>query len=229
MGLQQQLSFSYSHKEATKAPSKQTATDRKGRQKDAEAAEDTAETSKFIRTWRKPSFISGKKAGTFYGNAVHAAMQHICFANCATKNSIEKELHRLVTSGFITSEQWEMLDSQKLFVFFSSEIGRKLCDGANCLREFKFSILDNGENYGPGLQEEQVLLQGVIDCAVLDEDGIILLDFKTDRVSKESLTSTVEKYRSQLDTYAHAIQRIYEMPVKQKLLYFFSIDQFVAL
>ena len=76
---------------------------------------------------------------------------------------------------------------------------------------------------------EQVLLQGVIDCSVLDEDGIILLDFKTDRVSKESLTSTVEKYRSQLDTYAHAIQRIYEMPVKQKLLYFFSIDQFVAL
>ena len=227
--LKQQLSFSYAHKEATKAPSKQTATDRKGRQKDAEAAEDTAETSKFIRAWRKPSFVSGQKTGTFYGNAVHAAMQHIRFANCATKDGIEKELHRLMTSGFITSDQWEMLDSQKLFVFFNSEIGRKLCNGATCLREFKFSILDDGENYGTGLQEEQVLLQGVIDCAVLEEDGILLLDFKTDRVSQDTIASIVEKYRPQLDTYAHAVQRIYEMPVKQKLLYFFSIDQFVTL
>ena len=77
------------------------------------------------------------------------------------------------------------------------------------------------------MEDEQVLLQGVVDCALLEEDGITVLDFKTDRVTEETLPQTVRRYRLQLDTYADALSRIYEMPVKGKFLYFFHRNQFV--
>jgi len=71
------------------------------------------------------------------------------------------------------------------------------------------------------------LLQGVVDCALLEEDGIIVLDFKTDAVTPDTLAAAAEKYRMQIETYGEALGRIYELPVKRKLLYFFRLDQFV--
>ena len=79
------------------------------------------------------------------------------------------------------------------------------------------------------MEGEQVLLQGVVDCALLEPDGITIIDFKTDRVTEETVAATAERYSLQVRTYADALSRIYEMPVKGKMLYFFSLDAFVAL
>ena len=89
--------------------------------------------------------------------------------------------------------------------------------------------MDDGTHYGDGLEGEQVLLQGVVDCALLEPDGITIIDFKTDRVTEETVAAAAERYSLQVRTYADALSRIYEMPVKGKMLYFFSLDAFVAL
>ena len=66
--LREALSRQYPHLAATMAPSKQTATDRKGRQKDEEAAEDAPK--KITRSWRQPSFMTQQVQGRadFPGN-----------------------------------------------------------------------------------------------------------------------------------------------------------------
>ena len=89
--------------------------------------------------------------------------------------------------------------------------------------------MDDGTHYGDGLEGEQVLLQGVVDCALLEPDGITIIDFKTDRVTEATVSAAAERYSLQVQTYADALSRIYEMPVKGKMLYFFSLDAFVAL
>ena len=122
-----------------------------------------------------------------------------------------------------------LVNPEKLAHFFQTEPGRKLRSGAPCLREFKFSILDDGRHYGEGLEGEQVLLQGVVDCALLEPDGITVIDFKTDRVTEETVSAAADRYRLQVQTYADALCRIYEMPVKRKMLYFFSLDAFIEL
>ena len=121
-----------------------------------------------------------------------------------------------------------MLNPESIFRLFETETGRKILDGAEVIREFKFSILDDGSHYGPGLEGEQVLLQGVVDCAILEEDGITVIDFKTDKVSEESLPQLVDRYRPQVQTYVHALERIYRKPVKASLLYFFGLERFVT-
>jgi len=55
------------------------------------------------------------------------------------------------------------------------------------------------------LDGEKVLLQGVVDCALLEEDGITILDFKTDYVTEETIEVVADHYRPQVQTYAEKI------------------------
>ena len=222
------LSFIYPHLEATQIPSKQTATQLKGREKDEESAENTVARKNSPRSWRKPSFCGGAAFGKDYGNAVHKVMQYIRYDACATLNGVEREINRLKELGFITHEQAEAVNCRQIYRFFESELGRKLCTGSNILREFKFSILDDADQYSEGLEGEQILLQGVVDCALVEADGIILIDFKTDRVNAETVDLVVQRYAAQINAYAKALSRIYQMPVKEKYLYLFHLGQFVA-
>lgn len=227
--IQKGLSFKYPHLSATQTPSKQTATDRKASLKELEASEHTREPAAVVRKWRRPSFITPEISGKEYGNVMHTIMQHISYEKCLDAANIQKELNRLVACGFLTPEQSELIDISKLQCFFSTEIGKKLCSGVPYLREFKFSILDSGKHYEPSLDNEHILLQGVVDCALLEEDGITVIDFKTDYVTENNLSQIIFRYRGQIQTYADALQRIYEQPVKDKYLYLFHLDRLVAL
>ncbi len=227
--LKEARSFSYPHVPATQAPSKQTATGRKGRLKDAEAAENTREQGPYIRTWRAPSFLETQVEGRTIGSAIHSAMQYLSYEACGSVQGVREELARLISRGFLTEEQGKLVDCEKIARFFATDLGRKLIGGVPHLREFKFSILDPGEHYGQGLEGEQVLLQGVVDCALLEEDGITVIDFKTDQVTRQTLQDRAEAYRPQLEAYSEALSRIYEKKVKEKRLYFFRLDAFVTL
>lgn len=230
-GLQEQLikglSFRYGHLTATKAPSKQTATQRKGRDKDAEAAENAPKRGNL--SWRKASFAASWEDATAYGNAVHSCMQYLRYDACTEEAAVCAEVQRLADEGVLTQQQAEMIPCGKIAGFFRSTLGRKLQTAENVLREFKFSILDDGANYHADLAGEQILLQGVVDCALIEDDGITVVDFKTDRVTQETLQERAEHYAPQIRTYAEALERIYEKPVKEAVLYFFAVEKFVRL
>ena len=227
--LKSALSFHYAHIAATQAPSKQTATGRKGRAKDEEAAEDTRQQARSWKQWRKPSFFSGEAGGKTYGNAIHKAMQYLPFERCADEDSIREEVQKLVERRLLTAEEGGMVNCGKIAAFFQTGLGQKLLGGVSCIREFKFSILDSAEHYGDSLEGEWVLLQGVVDCALLEEDGITVIDFKTDAVTEDTLAAAAQRYRGQIMTYCDALSRIYEMPVKERYLYFFRLNRFVAI
>ena len=227
--LEKDLSFQYANQAATAAPSKQTATDRKGRVKDSEAADHSGSVRTFRGNWRIPSFIAQKTDARAYGNAIHAAMQYIRYENCGSEDQIRSEVARLYQEGYLSQEQAEMVDCRKIGAFFNTEIGRKLRNGISCVREFKFSILDDASHYGADLDGEQVLLQGVVDCAVMEPDGITIIDFKTDRVTEHTVFNAVERYRLQIETYAEALKRVFELPVKETYLYFFHLNKLYLL
>ena len=227
--MKEALGFRYPFSAATQAPSKQTATQQKGRRKDQEAAENAQLPKQIHRSWRMPSFRDSRQQGKMYGNAIHAVMQHLDFAGCTDADSVERQISRLVTGRLLTKEQADMVDCSAIAAFFQTELGEKLRNGTPCIREFKFSILDDASHYGDGLDGEQVLLQGVVDCALLEEDGITVIDFKTDAVTEQTLPQLTARYGSQLKTYAHALERIYRKQVKKSCLYFFRLSRFVEI
>lgn len=218
------LEFSYSNNAATQIPSKLTATQLKGRLLDHEVADGTWE----IRPvdFRKPG--SGSIArGVKYGNAIHAVMQYIRFSMCYSADAIKQEVQRMVLERLISDEQAELVDCDKIAEFFATPLGEKLQASEQVLREFKFSILEDAEKFYPDAKGEQILLQGIVDCALIEADGITVLDFKTDYVTDDTLPLITDKYRSQVLVYSNALSRIYQLPIKRVSLYLFSLNRFV--
>ena len=222
--LEKHLSYQYPFVTATQTPSKQTATQLKGRIKDSEVSENTGKYPDY--QFRKPSFISSDQDRTRFGKLMHRVMQYIRFDVCTDLKSVSEEIARLASAGFITEEERDLVDVEKIYTLFTTSTGVKLKHSENVLREFKFSILDDANNYGESLSGEMVLLQGVVDCAVLEEDGIVVIDFKTDQVAENTVNNVLDKYRNQVNVYAHALERIYNKRVKQSLVYFFNLGKF---
>lgn len=223
--IRELLDYRYPHSAATAAPSKQTATQLKGRDKDFEAAENATLRIASERNWRTPKDMQYTAADR--GSAMHAAMQYLSYKDCEDEDHIFQQLTELVQRGVMTQEQVQMVDAKSIGAFFQTDIGKSLRQHPDVVREFKFSILDDGALYDPALSGEQILLQGVVDCAMIDPDGITVIDFKTDRVNEKTVASVAQSYRSQVEAYARSLSRIYERPVKKKWLYFFHIARFV--
>ena len=220
------ISFCYPHDAATTAPAKLTATQLKGRFLDTESADGTPEHRPREKTLRQPLFLQGQKplSHTEQGTAVHLAMQYIRYDCCQTEEGVAQELRRLVEEGFLLPQQAECVQPEKICALFRSELGKRILCAPEKVREFKFSLLTEGENYDPALSGEQLLLQGVTDCCLLEPDGLCVIDFKTDRVTPGGEAFRAEHYRGQLEAYSDALSKIFDRPVKEKLLYFFATD-----
>jgi ATP-dependent helicase/nuclease subunit A len=97
------------------------------------------------------------------------------------------------------------------------------------IREFKYSLLTDGSLLSPEAAGEEVLLQGVTDCCMVENGALVILDFKSDRIRAGTEAAAAEYYRGQLDAYSMALQRIFSLPVRERLLYFFATDTAAAL
>ena len=83
------------------------------------------------------------------------------------------------------------------------------------------------EIYPDGEDGETILVQGIIDAYFEEEDGLVVLDYKTDRVrAGEELR---EKYHAQLEYYAEALEKLLLKPVKEKIIYSFALRQEIIL
>ena len=214
----------YAHLAASQTPSKLTATALKGRLLDLEAAEQTRQETRNPERFRLPVFTKEKTlSGKARGSATHLFMQFADYESCRTEAGIEAELTRLIAERFLTAEQAAGVQQERIFRLFASPFGARILGAQNLRREFKFSILTDAQEYVPQALGEQIMLQGVIDCFWMEADGIVLVDFKTDK-TPYGPTERAAHYAPQLNAYAKALERMYGCPVKEKVLYFFSCD-----
>ena len=197
--------------------------------KDLEAAEfaGTPQGQKF--DFRQPIRKHTKQSGTEFGNAMHSVMQYLDFHCCSSLTDIQRDVNRMVQAKLLKKEQAEIVAIDKIYRFFQTELGSRLATGKDILREFKFSILEDASRYFDEVSGDSILLQGVIDCALIEENGITVLDFKTDFVTDTNLQEKVALYKDQVQTYARALSRIFEKPVIASYIYFFSSEQFVQI
>ena len=136
---------------------------------------------------------------------------------------ITKELERMVPN-LLPMEQRELVRPYKLLSFFQSPIARRMAEAdkrGDLFREKPF-VMDY----------EGVLLQGIIDVFWLEEDRIVLLDYKTDRV--ETADELVKRYQTQLDLYAQALCRIFStkehtLSNTENFIYSFRLNQVIKL
>jgi ATP-dependent helicase/nuclease subunit A len=175
---------------------------------------------------QRPKFIerqgmNAAERGTVY----HAVMQHIPLDSSIDRVLVEHTLHRLVDQQIILEEQRGYIRPEIISEFFHTDIGMRLLRSGHVQREVPFSygipVKELHPDADPEVGQEIVLIQGVIDCLFEEEDGMVLLDFKTDAVQGNP-AEIAARYHIQIDLYAKAIGMITGKPVKDKVLYFFD-------
>ena len=153
---------------------------------------------------------------------MHKALQ---FLPLGETFSLDTALEDLCQTGLLTAEEFKLLDQKCLADFFCSALGKRVCSAGRVLREFKFSILEDATLYDASLTEEQILMQGVVDCALIEPDGIVVIDFKTDRVTEETLPLSISEYSPQILAYSRALSLIFGLPVKERYLFFLEMGR----
>lgn len=210
----------YAYCEAGKIPSKLTATELKGRDLDMEAAEETVQI--VHGQWRKPQFSEKTElSGRERGNATHLFMQYVRYECCTSAEGVAAEKERMLTQHFLTPQQAQAVDDAWVLQLFSGDFGKRILAAQNVIREFKFSLFTDAVEYFPNAKGESVMLQGVVDCFWIEDGQLVIVDFKTDRIFGD-LEQKTENYRPQLTAYAKALGRIYGLPVRETILYFFD-------
>ena len=76
--------------------------------------------------------------------------------------------------------------------------------------------------------EEKVLLQGIADCFFYEDDGVVLIDYKTDYITEDEASARAAYYKTQIAYYADGLKSVLECPVKERYLYFLNCSQAVA-
>ena len=129
----------------------------------------------------------------------------------------------LASRRFLTREQADAVDQTAIRRFLASPLAAELRTADHVEREFRFSLLMPGERYFPELAGgEEVMLQGVVDLYAEKDGAVTVVDFKTDYVTEDTIAEKAAHYRPQLEAYSAALEKILELPVKRRVLYFFS-------
>ena len=91
-------------------------------------------------------------------------------------------------------------------------------------------VLENVSRENHMHEEDLTLIQGIIDVFWIEDDGITVLDYKTDRV--DTAQELIDRYATQLKLYADALERVFgarKLKVKEILIYSFSLEQLITL
>lgn len=176
---------------------------------------------------RRPRFLEQRKLSPEErGTVYHAVMQQLPLTADLSVATIVRTSEEMEDKRMLTREQREAVDPAVIYAFFRQEIGKRLLRADRVLREVPFSIgLPASEVYPwakGGTAEETVLVQGVIDCLFEQNGCWMLLDYKTDAVYGKRLSELVERYRMQMILYGRAVERIWQRPLTEKVLFFFD-------
>ncbi len=232
--VQRRLEWRYPFRQASFHSAKQSVTEMKNRHGAADENSDIRLIQRFQAPIEKrPRFLQEQKlTAAERGTAMHMVMQQLKTADGISSDEIREQISKMVTRELLTDQQAEAIEPEHIADFFGSEPGRRFLNAAKVEREIPFSLaLPATEAYPEwqGDNEEFVLVQGVIDCLLEDEQGLAIIDYKTDNISKrfngdfsEAKPVLTDRYRTQLKLYQQAVEQIFKKKVSQKYLYFFD-------
>ena len=200
--LQKTLTWRYEFGAATECAAKSSVTVL--RRQAADKMDD--ETEQIFPAQRS---VRAKLSAADAGTATHKFLQHFSFEIAADVKSLEAEAKRLEREKVLSAEERGILDLKAVTAFWNSDAGQKIRkQSADVKRELAFTAKFNPaevgkvlkKSSGANLENEFIVVQGVVDLVVLLPKEIWLLDFKTDKVRADELENKAKDLRAAIET-----------------------------
>lgn len=162
------------------------------------------------------------------GTAYHRALELIRFAEISGYDDIVKELDRISEEKRMQETAINMVYPGVLTKFFHSDIAARMkqADRNGKLRkESQFVVGIPAREMDKADSDELILLQGIIDAWFEEDDGLVLVDYKTDRVKEGGEKILLDRYQIQLFYYAKALAQISGKKVKEAVIYSLTLQK----
>lgn len=217
--IETNLAFKYPHITDTLMPQKFTAT---------QLAKIEFENDEIVKNdesyffFRNPQFTNKRQyTGKFYGDTYHKLMEMIPFESSFVNsdNTISHFIEGAYSRGKLSDLEKSVLNPMKIYEFFTSEIGKRVLNSNEIHKEFPIFAQLEGFAGASTDQDDIPIVQGIADLFFYENDEIVLVDYKTDRVS--DLESLVEIYKEQILAYKMALEKMFLKKVKASYLYSF--------
>lgn len=195
-------------------------------------------TPSFIHQGEEKVGFNSAEKGTIF----HLAMQLLDFSKFDTEDvskireEVKLQINSFVEKNIMSMDEIETININWIVKFIQSDIFKEIYIANKSEKLFKEKAIDyniklknlfKDENIE---EDEKIMVVGIIDLFFENENGeIILLDYKTDYVTKENLEEVKARYKVQLDLYKSAIEDISGKKVTKKGLYLFGINEFVEI
>lgn len=195
-------------------------------------------TPSFIHQGEEKVGFNSAEKGTIF----HLAMQLLDFSKFDTEDvskireEIKLQINSFVEKNIMSLDEIETININWIVKFIQSDIFKEIYIANKSEKLFKEKAIDyniklknlfKDENIE---EDEKIMVVGIIDLFFENENReIILLDYKTDYVTKENLEEIKARYKVQLDLYKSAIEDISGKKVTKKGLYLFGINEFVEI
>ena len=186
-----------------------------------------------------PKFVQerGENRGALRGTAMHRFLECLDFAAVPLdgipgerKQYLKAAAERMLREGRMTEEEMELVSFRQMEDFLHTpEAARMVSAAKNGLlsREQPFVMaLPACRVWPQTAAEDPVLVQGIIDVFWEEQDGIVVLDYKTDRV--KTAEELLARYRAQLLLYGEALERSFDgKKIREILIYSFRLNQMI--
>lgn len=152
-------------------------------------------------------------SATDLGTATHLALEHLNFARPCAGADLDEQITRLVQRNIMRQPEADAVDRDAIAWFISSTLGQRVrTRAAGLLREMPFHLAVAPERWmdvpPSALPADQIMLRGRIDLVIPEQDGLIVVDYKTDRVQGAALEERAVFYKPQVALYREALEKI---------------------
>ncbi|MHC5293637.1 helicase-exonuclease AddAB subunit AddA [Listeria welshimeri] len=226
------MNYKYKDVAATEIRAKQSVTELKRQFSLQDSWSDTSILKEFQKvSLDRPKFLQQNKlSATEIGTAMHTLMQAVSLTYKPSEKDLTSLLQSMQEKDILTEAQIKAINIKQIMGFFDSPLGETVLQKSDQVkREVPFSyLLPVAKLYKQSDLEEHVLIQGVVDSMIEEEDAITLIDYKTDKIEGryanwEAAEKVMkERYQIQIKLYAEAIQAITGKKVSNAYLYFFD-------
>lgn len=226
--IERRLNYKYAFSKSVNIPTKLSVTDIKTMKQ--EKIESIKYRIPVIRDI--PQFKEDEKDFTKaeIGTVVHFVMQHLELHRGLNHEDIKLQVEEMVIKKLLSEKEAAVVDGRKIEEFFKSEIGIRMKESKDVKREIPFVIKKKAHEIISSLNKEDVILiQGIIDCYFLEGEEAVIIDYKTDEVSKGGIEALKEEYSPQILSYKEAVEKITGRNVKECFLYLFDIGEAVKI
>ena len=170
--------------------------------------------------------LTGAERGTLMHRALSLIPLESMRGAADLYSAVKLAVHDMADREIFTYQEVMLLYLKGLAEFFRSDIGQRMLRSPRVQREWAFNLV---------MDDRGTILQGVIDCAFLEDGAWVLVDYKTDRITDEERANPAllvkrlgEAHGHQLAAYTKALRdllgrapdemRIYSLPLGMSLL-----------